>query len=147
MELSSGNTTVDFQTQAKTGNAVFVIALLVLRYAQQGFRQILLILDNARIHGDKMKDALAELLAQIALAQGVTVSFLHTPVYSPQFNPAEYLIRLVRKNSLYHLPTSVSLNDRAERIRQHLAQAPPQTPQQIKNILRHIHGLPKSGWS
>ena len=94
-----------------------------------------------------MKDALAELLAEIALAQGVTVSFLHTPVYSPKFNPAEYLIRLVRKNSLYHLPASMPLNDRAERIRQHLAQAPPQTPQQIKNILRHIYGLPKTGWS
>jgi transposase len=104
VELVSGQTTVDFQAQAKTGNAVFVIALLVLRYAQQGFRQITLILDNARIHGDNMKDALAELLAEIALAQGVTVSFLHTPAYSPQFNPAEYLIRLVRKNSLYHLP-------------------------------------------
>lgn len=147
VELGSGQTTVDFQAEAKTGNAVFVIALLVLRYAQQGFRQIMLILDNARIHGDGMKDALAELLAEISLAQGVTVSFLHTPVYSPKFNPAEYLIRLVRKNSLYHLPASMPLSDRAERIRQHLAQAPPQTPQQIQNILRHIYGLPKTGWS
>lgn len=147
MELGSGQTTVDFQAQAKTGNAVFVLALLVLRYAQQGFRQILLILDNARIHGDHMKEALTELLAEIALAQGVTVSFFHTPAYSPQFNPAEYLIRLVRKNSLYHLPASMPLNDRAERIRQHLAQAPPQNPQQIKNILRHIYGLSKSGLS
>jgi hypothetical protein len=147
VELGSGQTTVDFQAQAKTGNVVFVIALLVLRYAQQGFRQILFILDNCPIHNDSMKAALAELLAEIALAQGVTVDFLHTPVYSPKFNPAEYLIRLVRKHSLYHLPASLSVDDRAERIRQHLAQAPPQNPQQIRNILRHIYGLPKTGWS
>jgi len=147
VDLNSGKTTVDFQTRATRENAVFVIAMLVLRYAQHGFRQILLILDNVSIHGRKMKAALAELLAEIPLTQGVTVNFLHTPVYSPNFNPAEYLIHLVRENSLYHLPASMSVRERAERIRRHLAQAPPQTPQQIKNILRHISSLPKTGWS
>jgi transposase len=147
VDLKSGKTTVDFQAKATRENAVFAIALLVLRYAQLGFRQILLILDNVPIHAAKMKAALAELLAEIPLAQGVTVNFLHTPVYSPGFNPAEYLIHLVRKNSLYHLPASMPVKERAERIRRYLAQAPPQTPQQIKNLLRHISNLPKTGWS
>lgn len=147
VDLDSGKTTVDFQAEAKTENTIFVMAMLVLRYAQRGYRHLVLILDNARIHGDKMKAALTELLGEIALAQGVAVSFLHTPVYSPKFNPAEYLIRLVRKNSLYHLPASMPVSARAERIRRHLNQAPPQTPQQIKSILRYICGLPKSGWS
>ena len=147
VDLDSGITTVDFQPQAKTPNAVYVIALIILRYAQRGFRQIVLILDNCSIHGQAMKAALAELLAEIALAQEITVSFLHTPVYSPSFNPAEYLIRLVRKNSLYHLPWTLTVQERAERVRSHLAQAPPQTPQQLENILRHIYGLPKTGWS
>jgi hypothetical protein len=147
LDLKSGKTTVDFQPQAKTGNAVYVIALIVLRYAQLGFRKIVFILDNCSIHNDSMKAALTELLAEIALAQGIAVDFLHTPVYSPNFNPAEYLIRLVRKNSLYHLPCTMTIQERAERVRGHLVQAPPQTPQQIKNILRHIYGLPKNGWS
>lgn len=138
---------MDFQPQAKTGNAVYVIALIVLRYARLGFRHILFILDNCSIHNDSMKAALADLLAEIALAQGIAVDFLHTPAYSPKFNPAEYLIHLVRKNSLYHLPHAMTVQQRAERVRRHLAQAPPQTPQQIKNILRHIYRLPKSGWS
>lgn len=34
---------MDFQPQAKTGNAVYVIASIALRYARLGFRQILLI--------------------------------------------------------------------------------------------------------
>lgn len=147
MDLDSGKTTVDFQPEAKTWNAVYVIALIVLRYASLGFRQIVFILDNCSIHNDSMKAALTELLAEIALAQGITVNFLHTPVYSPSFNPAEYIIRLVRKNSLYHLPCKMTIQERADRVQSHLAQAPPQTPQQMKNILRHIQNLPKSGWS
>jgi hypothetical protein len=147
LDLGTGKTTVDFQPGAKTGNAVYVIALIVLRYASLGFRQIVFVLDNCSIHNDAMKAALAGLLAEIALGQGIAVDFLHTPVYSPSFNPAEYIIRLVRKNSLYHLPCTMTVQDRAERVRGHLAQAPPQTPQQIKNILRHIYGLPKNGWS
>ena len=94
-----------------------------------------------------MKAAVNQLLAEMVLAQGMTVDFLHTPVYSPNFNPAEYLIHLVRKNSLYHLPHSLTVEERAERIRDHLAQGPPQTPEQMNNILRHIYGLPKNGWS
>ena len=147
VDLGNGKATADFQPQAKAENAIQVIALIVLRYAQLGFRRIVFILDNCRIHGDAMKAGLAELLAEIALAQGIAVDFLHTPVYSPNFNPAEYIIRLVRKNSLYHLPHTLTVQDRAERIRSHLAQAPPQTPEQMGNILRHIYGLPKSGWS
>ena len=147
VNLNSGQTTVDFQPQAKTANAVYAIALIVLRYAAMGFHQIVFILDNCSLHNATMKTALTELLAEIALAQGIAVDFLHTPVYSPNFNPAEYLIRLVRKNSLYHLPCTMTIQERAERVQEHLAQAPPQTPEQIKHILRHIERLPTSGWS
>jgi hypothetical protein len=147
VDLGSGEATADFQPQAKAPNAVWVFALVVLRYAKLGFRQILFILDHCTLHNDAMKAALAALLAEIPRAQGVAVEFLHTPTYSPSFNPAEYAIRLVRKNSLYHLPWGMTIEQRAERVRGHLAQAPPLTPQQVKNILRHIYGLPKSGWS
>jgi len=147
VDLNSGQTTVDFQPQAKIENAVFVIALIVLRYAAMGFHQIVFVLDNCSIHNATLKAALTELLAEIALAQGIAVDFLHTPVYSPNFNPAEYLIRLVRKNSLYHLPCTMTIQERAERVQAHLAQAPPQTPEQIKHLLRHIERLPTSGWS
>ena len=145
--MRSGKTAADFQPQAKAENVVLALAFIVLRYAALGFRRVILLLDNCRIHGEAMKAGLAELLAEIALAQGVAVEFLHTPVYSPDFNPAEYLIRLVRKNSLDHLPCGMDVWARAERIRGHLAQGPPQTPEQMANILQHIYGLPKNGWS
>ncbi|WP_221067291.1 hypothetical protein [Methylomagnum ishizawai] len=47
----------------------------------------------------------------------------------------------------YHLPHAMTVQQRAERVHRHLAQATPQTPQQVKNILSHIYRLPKSGWS
>lgn len=147
VDLVSGKTTADFQPQAKAENVVLALAMVVLRYAALGFSRVVLVLDNCRIHGKAMKAGLAELLAESAMAQGVAVEFLHTPVYSPDFNPAEYLIHLVRKHSLYHLPCDLDVWARAERIRGHLAQAPPQTPEQMANILRHIYGLPKNGWS
>lgn len=147
VDLDTGHTTVDFQARAKTADVVFVFALIVLRYAQWGARHLWLVMDNCRIHGDAMKMALAELLAEIPLTAGMVVEFLHTPVYSPSFNPAEYLIRLVRKKSLYHLPPTWTVHDRANRIRDHLAQAPLQTPEQLRNIVTHIERLPKTGWS
>ncbi|WP_246628702.1 hypothetical protein [Methylomagnum ishizawai] len=83
LDLGSGQTTVDFQPQAKTPNAVYVIALIVLRYASLDYQRILFILDNCSIHNDSMKAALAELLAEIPLAQGIAVHFLHTPATPP----------------------------------------------------------------
>jgi hypothetical protein len=67
------------------------------------------------------------------------------PSYSPAFNPAEYLIHLVRQDALYHLPCTFTLQDKAERVKRHLAQGPPLTPKQMGNLLRHIGNLPRSG--
>ena len=74
-----------------------------------------------------MKAAVGELLAEIAEAnawtelKNVTLAFLHTPAYSPKFNPAEYLIHLVRQDALYHLPCTFTLQDKADRVQAHLA--------------------------
>ena len=147
VDLMSGATQADFRPRSKTEDAVFVIASLVLRYARWGYRHLLLVLDNCRIHGEGMKAALAELLAEIADTRGIVVEFLHTPRYSPNFNPAEYLIHWVRQNALYHLPVTFTLQDKAARIQSHLAQGPPFGPEPMRNLLRHIYRLPKNGWS
>jgi transposase len=147
VELTTGKTTVDFQPKAARENVVVVLALIILRYVQLGYRHILFLLDNCPIHNEAMQAELMKLLAEMAMTQGVTVGFWNTPVYSPAFNPAEYMIHFVRKNSLYHAPPTMTVQERAERIQSHLAQAPPQSPEQIKNLVRHICELPVgSGW-
>ena len=93
--------------------------------------------------------AARELLSEIAeLAhwpdlKATTVEFPHTPPYSPALNPAEYLIHWVRQETLYHLPCTFTLQEKADRVRHHLAQAPPFTPEQMQKLLRHIYKLPK----
>ena len=151
VDLQRGTTHVDFREEGKTEDAVVAVLLLVLRYARMGYRWITVILDNATIHRAAMKSAVSELLAVIGETRAwaglanVNLAFLHTPPYSPAFNPAEYLIHRVRQDALYHLPCTFTLRDKSERVQRHLAQGPPMTPKQMENLLRHIGNLPRSG--
>lgn len=126
VDLRQGTTGVDFRAHSKTGDAVVAVALLVLRYVLRGFRQITVLLDKATTHRDAMKAAVGELLAEIA-ENPAWLAFLHTPSYSPALNPAGYLIHRVRQDALYHLPCTFTLQDKAERVKRHLAQGPPLT--------------------
>ena len=151
VDIQQGTAHVGFRKEGKTNDAAVMIVLLVLRYAQMGYHWITVILDNATIHRDAMKAAVGELLAEIAEAnawtelKNINLAFLHTPSYSPKFNPAEYLIHLVRQDALYHLPCTFTLQDKAGRVEQHLAQGPPLTPGQMRNLLRHIGTYPQAG--
>lgn len=149
MDLQRGSTRVDFRPQSKTEDVVHVLLLNVLVYARLGYRRIVMILDNARTHGAKMQAAFVALLAVLIengdVPPNVSVTFLPTPRYSPRFNPAEYVIHAVRQCSLYHLPWRFTLQDKVQRVRQHLAQGPPFTPRQMARLWRHIGQPPKVG--
>ena len=151
VDLQRGTTHVDFRQESKTADAVVAILLLVLRYAQAGYRWITVILDNATIHRDAMKSAVAEVLAVIAEAPAwaglanVNLAFLHTPAYSPKRNPAEYLIHRVRQDAPCRLPRTVTPQGKAGPVQARLAQGPPLTPAQMRDLLRHIGNLPRSG--
>lgn len=147
VDLRRGTTEVQFRPEGKTPDVVFVLVLTVLLYVQRGCRRITVILDNARTHRHDMQTAVKALLAEIGAqweaVAATTVEFLHTPAYSPAFNPAEYLIHAVRQEALYHLPCTYTLPQKAERVRRHLAQGAPFTPQQMNKLLRHIYKLPR----
>ncbi len=148
VDVKSGETRVEFRQKSKTADAIVAITLLILAFAQQGCHWFRIILDNATIHREKMREGVQAVLNEIGTHPGfeylnpVTLSFLLTPPYSPDFNPAEYIIHAVRKNSLYHVPCNVSLEQKAERIKDHLARGSPYTPVQMSNIVRHIYGTP-----
>jgi transposase len=149
VDLHRGLTEVQFRPKSKTEDVVLVVVLAVLLYVQRGCRWITLILDNARTHRHAMEEAVKALLAEIAELvpwedlKATTVEFLHTPPYSPALNPAEYLIHSVRQEALYHLPCTFTLQEKADRVRCHLVQGPPFTPEQMQKLLRHIYKLPK----
>ena len=51
VDLQRGTTHADFRTESNTEDVVFVVVRTVLRYVPAGFREITLILDNARTRG------------------------------------------------------------------------------------------------
>ena len=73
--------------------------------------------DVARYLADLCEDAqkedverlLAEYLQTSGIAQKLTVEFIHTPAYSPDFNLAEYEIHLLRLEKLHHLLSNITI--------------------------------------
>jgi len=80
---------------------------------------------------------LAEIVQQVELPE-FTLSFWHTPSYSPRLNPAEYLIHEVRRNGLYQVPCTLTLQEKAGRIRTQLARGSPMNDQQMRRLLDFI---------
>ncbi len=118
-----------------------IVVLTALIYLQQGFKHLIFLLDNAKIHGKKMEASVQQWLADIAQQVALpdyTLSFWHTPSYSPRLNPAEYLIHEVRRNGLYQVPCTLTLQEKAARIRTQLARGSPMNDQQMHNLLGFI---------
>jgi transposase len=151
VDVLRGTTHAEFRAQSKTDDVVCVVVMTILRYVQLGCRWITVLLDNAPTHRAAMETAVRAVLAHLVDLYGwgdlqhTTVAFWHTPRYSPAYNPAEYLIHWLRQKALYHLPYTFSLQDKADRVKQHLAHGPPLTPEQMTKLLHHIYNLPHSG--
>jgi transposase len=141
VDVTRGDTHVEFKKHSTTAEAVFVIVFIILVYMQKGFTKLTFLLDNARIHGAKMEAGVQQLLAEIALQRTLpplTLLFWHTPSYSPKLNPAEYIIHEVRRNGLYNVPCSLSVQQKAERIKAQLARGSPLNAQQMNNLVGFI---------
>lgn len=141
VDVQRGTTRVDFNGQSTTEEAVMIVVLTVLVYLQKGFSTLTFLLDNARTHGKLMETRAHELLNEIAQQLGLpefSLCFWHTPRYSPQLNPAEYLIHEVRRNGLYNVPCTLSVQEKAERIQNQLARGSPMTDLQMRNLIDFI---------
>lgn len=141
VDVQRGTTRVDFNEQSSTDEIVMMVVLSVLLYLQKGFSRLTFLLDNARIHGKQMETRVHELLAEIARQVALpkfSLSFWHTPSYSPQLNPAEYLIHEVRRNGLYHVPCTLTVYEKAERIQNQLARGSPMTDEQMRKLIDFI---------
>lgn len=141
VDVQRGSTRVDFYQQSTTDIAVMVIVLTTLIYLQKGLNQLTFLLDNAKIHGKRMEAEVYRLLDEIG--QHVVLpewhlDFWHTPSYSPQLNPAEYLIHEVRRNSLYNVPCTFTVQEKAERIQNQLSRGPPMTDVQMRKLIEFI---------
>jgi hypothetical protein len=141
VDVQRGATRVDFNRHSTTEEAGMVVVLTVPVYLQKGLNQLTFLLDNAKIHGKRMEISVHELLTEIAQHVALptfSLGFWHTPSYSPQLNPAEYLIHEVRRNGLYNVPCTLTVHDKAERIQNQLARGSPMTDLQMRKLLDFI---------
>ena len=141
VDVQRGTTHVVFNKQSKTEEAVMAIAFTVLIYLKNGFRKLTFLLDNARIHGKKMEAMMHELFNELALQTELpefSLNFWHTPSYSPQLNPAEYIIHEVRRNGLYNVPCTLTVQEKAGRIQDQLAKNSPMNDLQMHKLLDFI---------
>ena len=82
-----------------------------------------------------MKRLLAEYLETSGIAQKLTVEFIHTPAYSPDFNLAEYEIHLLRLEKLHYLPSNVTIAEIEKKLEDVKILM---NSEQILNTLKHI---------
>ena len=100
--------------------------------------KLIIILDNNSTHKEKMKRLLAEYLETSGIAEKLTVEFIHTPAYSPDFNLAEYEIHLLRLEKLHHLPSNITIAEIEKKLENVKTLM---NPEQILNTLYQIFSL------
>lgn len=141
VDVQRGTTQVQFDEHSDSETVAEWIVLTLLIYLQKGLTHLTVLLDNASTHQKRMKEQviawLKELESEVQMPS-FTLEFWHVPKYSPELNPAEYVIHLIRQTSLYHLPCDLTLQNKVERVQTHLAQKSPMTDQQMKNLIDFI---------
>jgi hypothetical protein len=75
------------------------------------------------------------------IQEQITVEFVYTPPYSPDFNLAEYLIHLLRLRLLHHLPSGTNIEQVEKRLLTFFETQQLQTPVQISNTIQHTYNF------
>jgi DDE superfamily endonuclease len=70
-----------------------------------------------------------------------TINFFYFAPYSPDDNPVEYDIRLMRQLCLHHLPINSTLEQLASQLQTKIQNQQFMTPEKLQNTLRHIFAL------
>lgn len=141
VDIQRGTTQIEFKKRSNAEEVALIITFIILIYLQKGYTTLTIILDNAKIHGPGMKAIVQELLDEISLVcplPDFNLIFWHTPCYSPKLNPAEYVIHEVRRKGLYQVPCSLSVNEKAERIKKQVAYKSPLSHEQMTNLTEFI---------
>ena len=97
-----------------------------------------------RLYYKNQQEYIRHLWAELftsGIDEQITVEFVYTPPYSPNFNLVEYLIHLLRLRLLHHLPSGTSIEQVEMRLLTFFETQQLQTPIQISNTIQHIYNL------
>lgn len=68
----------------------------------------------------------------------IEVIFLHTARYAPKYNLAEYIISIIGRLTLHHLPADFTLEQVYQYMNEIVCQQTIQTKEQVWNTIDHI---------
>jgi transposase len=126
---------------AKTEDVALYFGELCKECIQARIKHLTIILDNNSTHKDKLRRYLWAELFTSGIDEQITVEFVYTPPYSPNFNLVEYLIHLLRLRLLHHLPSDTSIEQVEMKLLTFFETQQLQTPIQISNTIQHIYNL------
>jgi DDE superfamily endonuclease len=126
---------------AKTEDVALYFGELCKECIQAKIKHLTIILDNNSTHKDKLRRYLWAELFTSGIDEQITIEFIYTPPYSPNFNLVEYLIHLLRLRLLHHLPSGISIEQVELRLLAFFETQQLQTPIQISNTIQHIYNL------
>jgi DDE superfamily endonuclease len=129
---------------AKTEDVALYFGELCKECIQERIKHLTIILDNNSTHKDKLRRYLWAELFTSGIDEQITVEFVYTPPYSPNFNLVEYLIHSLRLRLLHHLPSGISIEQVEMRLLTFFKTQQLQTPIQISNTIQHTYIQPYS---
>ena len=141
VDASSGEEFLRLVAIAKTEDLALYFGELCKECIQARIKHLTIILDNNSTHKDKLHRYLWAELFTLGIDEQITVEFMYTPPYSPDFNLVEYLIHLLRLRILHHLPSGTSIEEVERRLLTFFETQQLQTPIQISKTIQHIYNL------
>lgn len=136
VDAFSGEISV-WQNPKAQSEQVAEFCLIQAKLAQkQKFPRLKIVLDNNKTHLKKMKIRLKQSLIDNDLS--MPVEFIHTARYAPKYNPAEYIIALIRKKITHHLPCDFTIEQVFQRMEDIIQNETIQTNEQVWNTIDHI---------
>lgn len=138
VDAFTGKEYLKLKEKSKTEDVSDYFAQLSQDCVKEGSNKLTIILDNNSTHKDKMKSQVKKHLENLEIENQITVDFIHTPVYSPNFNLVEYIIHLLRLRLLHHQNADISIQQVQEKLDNYFKFNQLQTPEQIQNIIEHI---------
>lgn len=136
VEAFSGEISLWQNPKAKS-EQVAEFCLIQAQLAQkQGVKNLKIVLDNNKTHLQKMKSILKQSLIDNNVT--IQIAFIHTARYAPKYNPAEYIIAVIRKKATHHLPCDFTIEQVYQRIEQISQNETIQSKEQVWNTIDHI---------
>lgn len=134
----SGEIYLQLKEKSKTEDVVAYLADLASDSHLDQIKKLLIVLDNNSTHKQKMISLLIKEIDDRGLTKKITLEFMYTPAYSPDFNLAEYEIHLLRLQELHHLPSDTTIPKITDKLKDINILM---NPSQISNTLNHIYSL------